>query len=428
MFILLGHVFTYNRNMNLNQLKPKSNGPLFPDRMIALILFSAAVLLLSIVLIPVVLMNSGSANEVATVLERPSERPLQTPEPYNPITPTPISISLTPTPNPKVEASISEYVLLQENDDYPIVARLQSRLIELGYLDSDEPSTVYSSATSTAVSLFQRTLDYEMTGVADSHLQEQLFSAVAASYAVKLGDDGPDVKIVQERLSELEYYTGKQSGYFGIATEEALRAFEAKNGLPQDGIYGVEDRDLLLSPNARPKIDPTPTPSPTPKPKKKKSSSSSSSNSSSPRQTMPPDANYTIGEYTASHSASGLVSVAKAMLGVPYVWSAENPKKGFDCSGLVFFCLRTCGVSTSRYSAAGFSTVSRWKNITSMSDLRAGDLVFFKSDSSNAVSHTGICTSSSGFVHASSSSGKVRTSRLDDPYWVRNFVNGRRVF
>ena len=63
-----------------------------------------------------------------------------------------------------------------------------------------------------------------------------------------------------------------------------------------------------------------------------------------------------------------------------------------------------------------------------MSDLRAGDLVFFKSDSSNAVSHTGICTSSSGFVHASSSSGKVRTSRLDDPYWVRNFVNGRRVF
>ena len=416
--------------MDQNSLKPKSSGALFPGRAIALILFTAAILLLGIASLPFVLKDTEGANAVETVLERRTEAPLATPEPYNPYTPTPMPALVLATPDPKVEAHISQYVLLKENDDYPIVERLQSRLIELGYLDSDEPSTVYGSATSTAVSLFQRTLDYEMTGVADSKLQEELFSEVAASYAVKLGDDGPDVRIVQERLSELEYYTGKQSGYFGVATEEALRAFELKNGLPQDGIYGVEDRDVLLSPDAKPKIDPTPTPSPTPKPKKKKSSSShsSSSGSSSHSQASVEPGSWTIGEYTASYSASGLVSVAKAMIGVPYVWSAENPKKGFDCSGLVFFCLRTCGVSTSRYSAAGFSTVSRWRNIEHMSDLRAGDLVFFKSDSSNAVSHTGICTSSSGFVHASSSSGKVRTSRLDDPYWVRNFVNGRRVF
>ncbi|MEG1755082.1 MAG: hypothetical protein RR297_02985 [Clostridia bacterium] len=32
------------------------------------------------------------------------------------------------------------------------------------------------------------------------------------------------------------------------------------------------------------------------------------------------------------------------------------------------------------------------------------------------------------FVHASSSSGKVITSRIGTSYWTRNFVNGRRVF
>ena len=32
------------------------------------------------------------------------------------------------------------------------------------------------------------------------------------------------------------------------------------------------------------------------------------------------------------------------------------------------------------------------------------------------------------FIHASSSAGKVITSNISTSYWVRNFVNGRRVF
>jgi len=116
------------------------------------------------------------------------------------------------------------------------------------------------------------------------------------------------------------------------------------------------------------------------------------------------------------------------MLGKPYAWSEESPAKGFDCSGLVYFCLRTCGVSTSRYSASGFSSVSKWTEITSTGDLQKGDLVFFKNDTSSNVSHTGIYAGGGKFIHASSSAGKVITSSISTSYWTRNFVNGRRVF
>ena len=61
-----------------------------------------------------------------------------------------------------------------------------------------------------------------------------------------------------------------------------------------------------------------------------------------------------------------------------------------------------------------------------MDDLQAGDLVFFKSDSSDSVNHTGICISGSTMIHASSSKGQVARSSLHQAYWERNFVCGRR--
>ena len=61
-----------------------------------------------------------------------------------------------------------------------------------------------------------------------------------------------------------------------------------------------------------------------------------------------------------------------------------------------------------------------------MSDLKAGDLVFFKSDSKDSVNHTGICISGNTMIHASSSKGQVIKSSLRQSYWERNFVCGRR--
>ena len=419
----------------------KPNKHIFPSSARTWILTIAGGCVIAFLVLPLAINYFSGANAVALTAERIVREATPTPIPFSADVLAPTSCALD-TPNPQPEETpgvmVSQFTLLQENDDYPTVSQLQNRLMELGYLDSDEPTTVFNAATTVAVSLFQRTISEPMDGVATGELQEYLFSAEARPYEIKLGDSGTDVESMQSRLNELGYYNDKINGYFGVATEEALRAFQVKNKITEDSVFNVEDRDLLYSPQARPKIDPTPTPTPkpTPKPTQKptttkrptttSSGSTTTTTTQAPTVTQAPSTEEV--SYTASYSADGLVSVATAMLGKPYSWSEESPSKGFDCSGLVYFSLRTCGVSTSRYSAAGFSSVSKWAEITSTGDLQKGDLVFFKNDTSDRVSHTGIYIGGGKFIHASSSSGKVITSSISTAYWTRNFVNGRRVF
>lgn len=416
----------------------------FPRTARTWILTIAGGCVIAFLILPLAIDHYSGANAVALEAQRAVKEATPSPIPFSAEVLSPDSCALdTPAPSPEATAGVqaSSFTLLKENDDYQTVSKLQDRLIELGYLDSDEPTTVFNKATTVAVSLFQRTIDAPMDGIATGELQEHLFSTEAKPYELKLGDSGTDVESMQSRLNELGYYSDKVNGYFGVATEEALRAFQKKNKINEDSVLNVDDRDLLYSPDARPKIDPTPPPSPkpTPKPTQKptatKKPSTTSSGSTTPKpsnNTEAPSATeapvYEEVSYDASYSADGLVSVATAMLGRPYSWSEESPSKGFDCSGLVYFSLRTCGVSTSRYSASGFSSVSKWTEITSTGDLQKGDLVFFKNDTSTRVSHTGIYTGGGKFVHASSSSGKVIISSISTSYWTRNFVNARRVF
>ncbi len=417
----------------------KQKKPIFPPSARTWILSIAGGCVIAFLILPLAINYFSGANAVTLEADRVIREATPTPIPFNAEVLAPDSCALdTPAPAPEATAGVlvSQFTLLKESDDYPTVSQLQNRLMELGYLDSDEPTTIYNAATTVAVTLFQRTINSPMDGVATGELQEHLFSTEAKPYEIKLGDSGTDVESMQSRLNELGYYAEKINGYFGVATEEALRAFQTKNKISEDSVFNVEDRDLLYSPEARPKIDPTPTPSPkpTPKPTKKPTTTSSGSaptNSGSSDTQAPVITEAPATEdvsYSASYSADGLISVASAMLGKPYSWSEESPSRGFDCSGLVYFCLRTCGVSTSRYSASGFSSVSRWAEITSTGDLQKGDLVFFKNDSSSNVSHTGIYAGGGKFIHASSSSGKVITSSISTDYWTRNFVNGRRVF
>ncbi len=327
------------------------NGRLFPNAARTWILVLVGVCAVTFVVIPLVMSSRSGANAVYVAAARADYMITPTPIPFEAEVLAPACDVFTPEPTtePTPGMEVSNYTLLKENDNYPTVQQLQARLVELGYLDSDEPTTVYNAATTAAVSLFQRTLNVSMDGVATSELQECLFSADAMPYEIKLDDSGSDVESMQSRLNELGYYDGKINGYFGVATEDALRAFQTKNNVAVDGIFNVSDRDLLYSPDVRPKIDPTPTPSPTPKATKKPTATqkpgttatpkptSGSTTTDSPSATEPsfPDSEPS---YTASYSADGLISVATAMLGYPYVWSVESPSKGFDCSGLVYFC------------------------------------------------------------------------------------------
>ena len=368
------------------------------------------------------------------------------------------------------EVHVSQYSTLKVDDTYPAVIQLHSRLVSLGYLESDEPSEWYNDATADAVALFQRTLNLEMTGVADSALQEKLFSADAASYEAKLGDNGSDVRSMQSLLAELGYYDGKVNGYFGIATEEALKAFQGKNGMEVDGVFHIDDRDLLYSADAKPAVDPTPVPTPkptpTPQPTKKPTTTQKPAATKTPAAATPrpsnggtvipvdppqPEETSVIGVPedpatpapvetpkptdppsgggNASYGSGieGMIACAQAQIGKPYVLGDEGPNS-FDCSGLVYYCLTKAGVKTTRYSANSFSKVDKWTLISSMDDLRRGDLLFFTDDGSSRVTHTGIYIGSGTMIDASSSNKKVVKRSCTTSYWTRNFVCARRVF
>ena len=359
-----------------------SNVALFSKRARTWIVAACSIALICFVLLPLGLDRLSSANTQEAASFRALEDDIaQTPEPsmaHEPVVGDPSPEAAGPTPTPSAEVHVSQYSTLQLNDVYPAVEQLHSRLVELGYLESDEPSETYNEATAAAVALFQRTLDLEMTGVADSALQEQLFSDDAASYEMKLGDNGSDVRGMQSLLAELGYYTDKVNGYFGVATEEALKAFQQKNGMDVDGVFNTDDRDLLYSPDAKPAVDPTPTPKPaTPKPattskptttKKPTATQKPTTATQKPSQSAPvPDDDLpeidvpdgaddtpvpidpsqpepatpaptdppsSGGDESYGSGVNAMIECAEAQLGKRYVLGDEGPNK-FECSGLV---------------------------------------------------------------------------------------------
>lgn len=69
------------------------------------------------------------------------------------------------------------------------------------------------------------------------------------SRQLKNGSGGTDVKTMQELLLQLGYDLGScgADGKFGSATEKAVKAFQKKTGIKQDGIYGPDTHTALMN-------------------------------------------------------------------------------------------------------------------------------------------------------------------------------------
>lgn len=67
-----------------------------------------------------------------------------------------------------------------------------------------------------------------------------------------------------------------------------------------------------------------------------------------------------------------VVAAALQVLGTPYVWGAESPADGFDCSGLVWWAYRQAGFSVARTT----ETLIRTGVPVADGELRPGDLLF----------------------------------------------------
>ncbi|MDQ6945170.1 MAG: C40 family peptidase, partial [Actinomycetota bacterium] len=101
-------------------------------------------------------------------------------------------------------------------------------------------------------------------------------------------------------------------------------------------------------------------------------------------------------------------------LGKPYVWGATGPNT-FDCSGLTQFIWAKAGITTPRVAV----DQDRWAVPVPLSDLRAGDLVFFGND----IGHMGMYIGGGLMINAPHTGDVVRVS----PIWWADLVGFGRV-
>jgi cell wall-associated NlpC family hydrolase len=126
----------------------------------------------------------------------------------------------------------------------------------------------------------------------------------------------------------------------------------------------------------------------------------------------------------ASSPSEDIPFYAVSLVGSPYRLGGTSPESGLDCSGFVGPVFRqVAGVILPRDSRA----ISEALQPLSPAELQAGDLVFFNT-LNRTFSHVGIYLGEDRFVHAASSrTGSVKISRLNDPYWHQRFDGARRV-
>lgn len=301
----------------------------------------------------------------------------------------------TPEPTPEIR-----YEKGSEGDD---VLAIQKRLISLGYLTLDEPTDYYGNATRDAVRFFQRQHALDQDGILGNMTYDLLMSDEAKPYVMTEGAEGEDIELFQDMLYDLGYLERNQiTGYYGTATVEAVKNFQKRNKLDQDGKAGEMTIEMINSADAR-------------------VSYSKQKEIEQERKKAEAEA--------AKKSIEGriddMIKVAKSQLGKPYVLGAKGPDT-YDCSGFVYYCLRKADVYCRRLNAKGFSENSSWKKISSMSDLKKGDLLFFKSDDESRVNHTGIYIGSGEMIDASSGNGEVVRRSCRTNYWKRNFICARR--
>ena len=117
-----------------------------------------------------------------------------------------------------------------------------------------------------------------------------------------------------------------------------------------------------------------------------------------------------------------IVREAREAIGARYRWGAVG-ERVTDCAGLVRRVAKTAGVELPRRSTDQY----RHGKPVPKSELRPGDLVFFKNTYKRGISHVGIYVGGGEFIHAASRRRRVVVDRLDEAYFSRRFAGARRV-
>lgn len=158
-------------------------------------------------------------------------------------------------PNASLALPVYSTISISEGVDATVVTTIQTRLMDLDYMDVDEPGSLYDETTKVAVEHFQEQHELPVTGTADQQTYDLLMSDQAKYYTLSIGAKNMDVSELQQRLYELGYIgKDKTTGYFGTDTEAAVKKLQKLNRLSEDGKVGKDTREMLYSEDAVPNM------------------------------------------------------------------------------------------------------------------------------------------------------------------------------
>ncbi|MFD5342215.1 NlpC/P60 family protein [Streptomyces anulatus] len=123
--------------------------------------------------------------------------------------------------------------------------------------------------------------------------------------------------------------------------------------------------------------------------------------------------------------AGDVINVARAQLGLPYVWGGGNISGptggGFDCSGLLVHAFhKAAGITLPRTSQTMRSSGTR----INRADVQPGDIIVINNDGN--WGHVGLATGNNTMIHAPRPGKTVETTSLAG-YWAKYDWDVRRV-
>lgn len=113
-------------------------------------------------------------------------------------------------------------------------------------------------------------------------------------------------------------------------------------------------------------------------------------------------------------------------IGKPYHWGGASPRTGFDCSGLVYYAykdlvkIRIPRTANEMYHLRDAAPIER-------SELKNGDLVFFRTQGRGTADHVGVYVGNGKFIQSPRSGQEIKITSLNEEYWQRHYVGARRV-
>jgi cell wall-associated NlpC family hydrolase len=149
------------------------------------------------------------------------------------------------------------------------------------------------------------------------------------------------------------------------------------------------------------------------------SSSSSSEGSGGSSGSSSSDSDGSGGSALGSGDGSAIASYALQFVGNPYVYGGTSLTNGTDCSGFTMSVFKKFGISLPRTSGEQSGVGKK----ISVSDARAGDLIFYSSG--GRVNHVALCIGNGRVVHASNPKVGITTSNMyyRTPYCARRVLN-----